>query len=129
MQRTARTARSAVLLALSFLVPASAFAWGANGARLVANKAIDTLPPDLRPFFDSNRDFILRHSTDPFTLLGRTPKTELPNHVLFLDHYGKFPFETLPRSYKGAVAKFGRVKLEASGVLPWQIGVYSQKLT
>lgn len=27
------------------------------------------------------------------------------------------------------MAKFGRAKLEASGVLPWQIGVYSAKLT
>lgn len=53
----------------------------------------------------------------------------MPNHVLFLDHYGKFPFDTLPRSYKAALAKFGRPKLEASGLLPWQIGVYSQKLT
>ena len=124
-----RMARMAMLLVISFLIPASAFAWGANGARLVTNKAIDTLPPDMRPFFESSRDFILRHSTDPFTALDRTPKTELQNHVLFLDHYGKFPFEALPRSYKNAVTKFGKAKLEASGVLPWQIGVYSQKLT
>src|SRR6185436_1747598 len=95
-----RMARMAMLLVLSFLIPASAFAWGANGARLVTNKAIDTLPPDMRPFFESSREFILRHSTDPFTALDRTPKTELQNHVLFLDHYGKFPFEALPRSYK-----------------------------
>jgi hypothetical protein len=121
--------RLSLLLALGFLVPASAFAWGANGARMVTNKAIDTLPPDIRPFFDSSRDFILRHCSDPFTALDHSPKTELPNHVLYLDHYGKYPFETLPRNYKSAVAKFGRVKLEASGVLPWQIGVYSQKLT
>src|SRR6185295_17165082 len=41
-----RMARMAMLLVISFLIPASAFAWGANGARLVTNKAIDTLPPD-----------------------------------------------------------------------------------
>jgi hypothetical protein len=28
-----------------------------------------------------------------------------------------------------AVAKFGKTKLQANGLLPWQIGVYSQKLT
>ncbi len=35
----------------------------------------------------------------------------------------------MPRDYQAAVAKFGKSKLEASGLLPWQIGVYSQKLT
>jgi hypothetical protein len=114
---------------ISLFLPLRALAWGANAERLIANGAIDTLPPDLRPFFEANRDFILRHSTDPFTLLKQNPKGELQNHVLFLDHYGKFPFDALPRSYNRAVGKFGRAKLEASGVLPWQIGVYSQRLT
>jgi len=125
----ARMAVTAALAALIFLLPVRVFAWGANAQRLIASRAVDTLPPDLRYFFDANRDFILRHTTDSLTSLERNPKSELPNHVLFLDHYGKFPFDTLPRSYKAALAKFGRPKLEASGLLPWQIGVYSQKLT
>jgi len=33
------------------LVPHGARAWGRNGNKLVVNKAIDTLPPDLREFF------------------------------------------------------------------------------
>jgi hypothetical protein len=48
---------------------------------------------------------------------------------LFLEKYGRFPFQLLPRNYKAAVVKFGRAKLEANGLLPWQIGVYSAKLT
>jgi len=35
----------------------------------------------------------------------------------------------LPRDYKTAAGKFTKSKLESAGVLPWQIGVYSQKLT
>jgi hypothetical protein len=128
-RRLHQVMRSVTLGLCGLLLPASAFAWDANGARFVTSRAIDTLPPDLRPFFDNNRDFILRHVTDPFTALEKTPKTELPNHTLFLDHYGKFPFENLPHNYKSAVSKFGRAKLDASGVLPWQIGVVSQKLT
>src|SRR5260370_181315 len=58
-----------------------------------------------------------------------TLQTLLPFFILLLDHYGRFPFESLPRSYKAAVAKFTKAKREASGVLPWQIGVYSEKLT
>jgi hypothetical protein len=114
---------------LALLLPACALAWGPNAQRLIATRAVDTLPPDLRPFFEANRDFIIRHSTDPLTLLKQNPTAELKNHVLYLDHYGKFPFDALPRTYTRAVGKFGRTKLEANGVLPWQIGVYSQKLT
>jgi hypothetical protein len=130
MPRKSRlTTGSMVIMVLALLLPARASAWGGNAERLIANRAIDTLPPDLRPYFEANREFILRHVTDSLTLLQNNPKIELQNHVLFLDHYGKFPFQTLPRSYKDAVAKFGRQKLEAEGVLPWQIGVYSQRLT
>jgi hypothetical protein len=121
--------RWAVFLGAALLLPLRLGAWGANADRLIANKAVDTLPPDLRPYFDANRDFITRHAADPFDALIKTPKTERRYHVLFLDHYGKFPFDALPRNYDAATAKFSKAKLEANGVLPWQIGVYSQKLT
>ena len=117
-------------VALSFFVfPRRARAWGANAERLVAAKAVDTLPPDIRGFFEANRDFVSHHVSDPFDVLARSPLTERRNHFLYLDHYGKFPFESLPRDYKTALNKFTKSKLESSGVLPWQIGVYSQKLT
>jgi hypothetical protein len=102
-------------------------AWGNNGQRLVLNKAVDTLPADVRGFFDANRSDLLRHVTDPFDAIVRNPN-ERRNHYLALDKYGRFPF-ALPRDYKAAVAKFGKSKVDANGLLPWQIGVYSQKLT
>lgn len=121
---------AAVIAAFSALVfPHPARAWGAGAERLVATKAVDTLPPDIRGFFDANREFISRHVTDPSDWLAKTPLTERRNHFLYLDHYGKFPFDTLPRDYKAALEKFSKSKLETSGVLPWQIGVYNQKLT
>ncbi|MGB6544760.1 MAG: hypothetical protein WBE97_03960, partial [Candidatus Acidiferrales bacterium] len=46
-----------------------------------------------------------------------------------LERYGKFPYSALPRDYKAAVTKYGKAKVQAGGVLPWQIGVYSAKLT
>lgn len=70
-------------------------------------------------------------STPPIPSIGskKTPLTERPNHLLLLERYGKFPYSALPRDYKAAVTKFGKAKVEAGGVLPWQIGVYSAKLT
>ena len=117
------------LAALCLVAPAGAFAWGANGHKLISNKAVDTLPPELRPFFEANRNFIVQHSTDPLDALAKNPVAERRNHILLLDRYGRFPFESLPRDYKAALAKFGKARLEANGVLPWQIGVYNEKLT
>jgi hypothetical protein len=113
----------------ALLVPGDAFAWGANGHRLITGKAIETLPPEVRPFFEANRNFIVQHSTDPIELLEKNPAVERRNHVLMFERYGRFPFEALPRNYKAALSKYGRVKLESNGLLPWQIGVYSEKLT
>ena len=116
--------------AVSILVlPKPAGAWGANAERLISNKAVDTLPPEIHGYFEANRDWLSHHVTEPLDLLQKNPLTERRNHFLYLDHYGKFPFDALPRDYKAAVTKFTKAKLESSGVLPWQIGVYSQKLT
>jgi hypothetical protein len=114
---------------VAFLIPLQTFAWGPNAERLIANRAAETLPPDLRPFFEANRDFITRHAADPVETLQKNPATEGHNQVLYLDRYGQYPFEALPRKYESAVAKFGRAKLESGGLLPWQIGVFSARLT
>jgi len=122
-------ARFAAAALIAFLLPLQTFAWGANAERLIANRAVETLPPDLRPFFEANRDFITRHAADPVENLEKNPATESLNQVLYLDRYGHYPFDALPRKYGAAMAKFGRPKLESGGLLPWQIGVYSAKLT
>ncbi|PYU68005.1 MAG: hypothetical protein DMG49_17215 [Acidobacteria bacterium] len=114
--------------ALCLSLPGHTFAWGKNGHRLVVNKAIDTLPQDIRPFFESNLPLLSQHVTDPLDAIAKSP-AERHNHFILLDKYGRFPFEALPRNYKAAVTKFGKPKLDANGLLPWQIGVYSEKLT
>lgn len=103
-------------------------AWGRNAQRLIVNKAVDTLPSDIRYFFENNRGALMQHVTDPLDAIGKTP-AEKRNHFIALEKYGRFPFGALPRSYKAAVTKFGKLKLDSNGLLPWQIGVYSEKLT
>jgi hypothetical protein len=123
--------RAVVAFACLFLIfscPQNSRAWGKNGHRLVVNKAIDTLPQDIRPFFESNLTLLSQHVTDPLDAIAKSP-AERHNHFILLDKYGRFPFEALPRDYKAAVTKFGKPKLDANGLLPWQIGVYSEKLT
>ena len=124
--------RQAVIVLASLVVslsfPQGLRAWGANTHKLIVNQAIDTLPGDVRFFFEANRFFLLQHVTDPLEAIEKTP-SERHHHFLYLDKYGRFPFDSLPRSYKAAVAKYTKAKLEANGLLPWQVGVYSEKLT
>jgi hypothetical protein len=121
-------ATPALLLAILFLALPSSFGWGENAERMIVDKAVDTLPDEMLPFFQANRTFLVQHVTDPLQSEARTP-AELPKGFIALDHYGTFPFTELPRSYTAAVAKYGRRTLDAHGVLPWQIGLYSKKLT
>jgi hypothetical protein len=123
--------RGAALLAIAAvfaLFPQRAGAWGRSAHKLVVNQAIDTLPQDIRPFFESYRSVLLQHVNDPLDAIAKTPAEKRNDH-LYLDKYGRFPFDALPRSYKAALEKYGKSKLQSNGLLPWEIGVYSQKLT
>ena len=51
------------------------FSWGENADRLVANKAVDTLPEEMQPFFQANRQFLVQHVTD---LQEAPPKSVIP---------------------------------------------------
>jgi hypothetical protein len=120
----------AVCVALALLVsPQRAGAWGANGQKLIANKAIETLPPELQAFFETNRNAIVQHVTEPLDWRSKNPVSEAYNQQIFLDRYGRFPFDALPRDFKAAQRKHGVRTIATNGVLPWQIGVYSLKLT
>ena len=110
------------------LATPSSFGWGENGERMIVDKAVDTLPDEIRPFFQANRQFLIQHVTDPVESEAKNP-AEQRNSFIQLDRYGQFPFAALPRSYTAAVTKFGKRTLESRGLLPWQVGLYSQKLT
>src|ERR1700694_1268026 len=85
-----------------FVYPPPAGAWGANAERLVSNKAVDTLPPEIRGFFEANRDWLGRHVSEPLDWLVKKTLTERPNHFLYLHRDGKVPFDFLPRDFKAA---------------------------
>jgi hypothetical protein len=103
------------------LLPAPAFAWGFVGHRLIMSRAIDLLPPELKPFFEANRAEIVFRVVDP-DLWRNVGWPEDPNHFLDfgVSEYGKYPFTELPREYGAALEKFGRATLDRNGVLPWR---------
>jgi len=117
-----------VMLLVLFPGAAPSFGWGQNAERLIADKAVDTLPPEMQGFFAANRQFIVQHVAAAAESEALNPSGD-QNDFIELDHYGSFPFSALPRSYAAAVAKYNRRTLGAHGLLPWQIGIYSEKLT
>ena len=117
------------LVSLLWLASAGAvYAWGPAGHRLVSSWAIERLPPEMRAFFEANRQFLIDSASEPDEGIKKD-RNEVRYHRIYLDKYGLFPFLALPHSYSQAVEKYGSNRISRDGLLPWQIGKYSLRLT
>ena len=118
-----KTALALVACAAIVLVPARAFAWGAAGHRLIMRRAIDLLPPELKPFYEHYREEVVLRSNDPDLWRNVPFEEEDPNHFINFGapEYGKPPFTELPRERGAALAKFGDQTMRRLGLLPWRI--------
>lgn len=108
-------------LVLSVLPRTNVAAWGYRGHKFITDKAIDQLPPELRPFFQKFRTTVVEHSIDPDTYRTMGWAEEPPRHFLDMDAYGPFPFTALPHDYQAAVAARGEAFVLKNGTLPWRI--------
>ncbi|HXW03997.1 MAG TPA: hypothetical protein VD833_02090 [Vicinamibacterales bacterium] len=113
--------RVSVVLAVGLLVtPASVGAWGFDVHRFVTDRAIELLPPEIRPFFDRHRVAIVEHSIDPDLWRTAGWEEEPPRHFVDMDAYGPYPFVALPREFDEAVERYGREFVLKNGTLPWR---------
>jgi hypothetical protein len=117
-----------ILLALLLPRPDAALAWGPAAHDIVNTWAIQTLPPEIRPFFENNRPFLVAHANDADELMKKD-RYERMRQYIYLDKYGIFPYPLLPRNYNQAKEKFNSWRIGRDGVLPWQIGEFSLRLT
>src|SRR5215218_8961489 len=117
-----------VALALWTMRPISVAAWGFNGHKFITDRAIDLLPPELRPFFQKFRTSIVEHSIDPDTYRTMGFAEESPRHFLDMDAYGPFPFKDLPHDQKDALSKRGADFVLKNGTLPWRAEEIFNKL-
>lgn len=111
----------AVLLS-TLLRPAPALAWGFAAHQLIMRRAIELLPPELKPFFEQRREEVVVRVKDP-DLWRTVGWPEDPNH--FFDfgvkEYGTYPFSEVPRDYTAALEKFGQATIARNGRLPWRL--------
>jgi len=112
----------AVVLLAAALVPSPALAWGAVAHRYIMRRAIDLLPPEIKPFFEHHRDELVLRANDPDLWRVVGFEDEPPNHQIDfgVDDYGPYPFVALPREYDAAVEKFGVAVVRRHGLLPWR---------
>ena len=103
-------------------------AWGPTGHDIVNTWAIQTLPSEMRSFFEANRQFLVEHANDPDIWINKD-RYERKRHYIYMDKYGIFPFLGLPHSFRKAVEQYGSGRVNRDGVLPWQVGEHSLRLT
>jgi len=103
------------------LMPAPAHAWGTNAHRYIMGKAIDLLPPEIKPFFEHFRAELVVRVVDPDGWRS-AGWDEDANHYLDFGgpELGPYPFAALPREYGAAIEKFGMAALKRFGLLPWR---------
>ncbi len=117
-------------IAICFLLlpTATAFGWGFWGHKKINHMACFTLPPEMIGFYKSHIDFLTEHAVDPDNR-RYSNKDEAPRHYLDADHYGEHPFDSLPKYWKEAVAKYTEDTLNAYGIVPWYINKMMFSLT
>jgi hypothetical protein len=112
----------AVVLGVSVsLLPSSASAWGSNAHRDIMRRAIDLLPPEIKPFFVAHRDEIVFRAIDPDTWRTVGWEEEEQNHFVNFGapELGRSGTD-MPRDYTAALQKFGAMTLKRLGTMPWR---------
>jgi hypothetical protein len=124
MKRMAGIALIAALAVL-FGSEAGVSAWGMDVHRMITRRAIDGLPPEMKPYFLAKADFITEHVVEPdlWIVAGLSGKlgNEAPNHFLDYDGFKEpFPFTGVPHEWDAVVQKYGAELANRNGRLPWR---------
>ncbi len=116
------------LTGLLVILNHSSYCWGFYAHQKINYYAVFLLPPEMLVLYKPNISFISEHSTDPDKRRYAVPG-EGPKHYIDIDHYGKYPYDLLPRKWTDAVARFGEDSLIAHGTVPWHIQSMLRRLT
>ncbi len=122
------TALVFICLGFVFVLPKqSSQSWGFYGHKRINRMAVFTLPPEMVTFYKTHIEFVTNHAVDPdkrrYGVDG-----EAPRHYIDIDHYGTHAFDSVPKFWKAAIAKYSEDTLMAYGIVPWQIEKHYYKL-
>lgn len=104
-------------------------AWGFYAHQKINRLAVFCLPPEMFGFYKKHIDYISEHAVDPDKRRYMVPGEDV-KHFIDMDYYETvLPFDTLPRAYHLAVAKYSKDTLNAYGIVPWNIQWTRKKLS
>jgi len=109
--------RAALTVAALGLAPASVLAWGPHAHRAVAEKAIDTLPREIRDFYKNHRFEMPSLAFEDPAFATQTDEGE---NRFAIDRLESFPFSDLPWREKPLLDRYAAAA-EGMGRLPWLI--------
>lgn len=112
-----------ILFTFVTLITKQCFCWGFFGHRKINQHAVYLLPPEMMALYKPNIDFITEHAVDPDKRRYAIPE-EGPRHYIDIDRYGKYPYDSLPRKWTEAVAKYSEDTINAHGIVPWHVQTY-----
>ncbi|MEO7923396.1 MAG: zinc dependent phospholipase C family protein [Chitinophagaceae bacterium] len=116
------------LFSFSLLLASKLFCWGFYAHKKINYYAVFLLPPEMMVLYKPQIDFLSEHAVDPDKRRYALPE-EGPRHYIDIDHYGRYPFDSLPRKWNDAVAKFSEDSLNAYGIVPWWLQTMLYRLT
>ena len=121
--------RCLLLACLPLLTVKSLMAWGFLGHRMINNRAVFALPPEMFGFYKKHIDYVTAHSTDPDSRRYLLPQ-EGCRHFLDCDRYERSaPLDTIPHRWHEAVEKYSEDTLLAHGIVPWHCLAMLSRLT
>lgn len=104
------------------------YCWGFYAHKKINYFAVFLLPPEMMVLYKPHIEFLSEHAVDPDKRRYAIPE-EGPRHYIDIDHYGPYPYTSLPRKWDEAVARFSTDSLNAYGIVPWWLQTMLYRLT
>jgi hypothetical protein len=102
-----------------FFAPILCSSWGFYAHMQINRLAVFTLPAAINPFYKQHIKYITDHAVDP-DKRRYADTLEAARHYLDVELYGAH-IDSIPYKWEDAVKKYGLIKLNQNGILPWQI--------
>ena len=100
-----------ILGSLLLLVGAAASPqWGFFAHRRINRMAVFTLDVEMMPFFRRHLEYLTEHAVDPDKRRYAT-RHEAVRHYIDIDHWGKPPFDNVPRVWTDALIRYHSLEL------------------
>lgn len=120
--------KKTLFLALALGLSTASYCWGFFAHKKINYYAAFLLPPDMLAFYKQHIDYLAEHAVDPDKRRYAIAE-EGPRHYIDIDRYGVYPYDSLPRNWNDAVARYTADTLQAHGIGPWWTMTMLYRLT